>query len=108
MTVVSNMQTVLVLVFVSTLALVGGPAVSSSSGRRTQRPLATRRKRSALPESSQLTHEQTEGAADELFVQRDGTMLSAGTLSSAPTKDMVQRPQPSDKELGAMIALFDE
>ena len=49
-----------------------------------------------------------EDATDELFVQRDGTMLSAGTLSSAPTNRMVQRPQPSDTELGAMIALFDE
>ena len=57
---------------------------------------------------SQIEQHEPQDAADELFVQRDGTMLSAGTLSSAPANPKLQRQQPSETERGGMIALFDE
>jgi hypothetical protein len=102
------------------LALLAGAAVGraeapatshSGASAHLQQPAPKRRKRSGLPLSgglSQVEHLEPQDAAEELFVQRDGTMLSAGTLSSAPASPMLQRPQPSDTELGGMIALFDE
>jgi|EP01046_Picozoa_sp_COSAG06_P015836 hypothetical protein len=85
------------------LCLVAAPASDSSVGRAgTVGERA--RKRTGLPASATAT---ATGANGELFVQRDGTMLSAGTLSSAPSRRPAQQ-QPSETELSGMLALFDE
>lgn len=106
------MRKLLAVLAVAALDLVEAPDTRyASSGTRLKHTVAKRRKRSGLPQSGDLRQpeqRQPEDAPDELFVQRDGTMLSAGTLSSPPAVDMVQRPRPSDTELGGMIALFDE
>ena len=84
---------------------------TGAGDRWEQQPVPKRRKRSGLPLSGELSQAEQlipQDAAAELFVQRDGAMLSAGTLSSASASPIEQRPQPSDTELGGMIALFDE
>lgn len=94
------------LTAVAALAAAGVPRA-----RSTQQSARGPRKRSGLPVSNvgrKLESLEPEYAADELFVQRDGTMLSAGTLTSAPVDEQTDRPQPSATELGGMIALFNE
>ena len=78
------------------------------SGQPTaETPLRRSRARSGSPASVAPPAGAGRYSEGEMYVQKDGTMLSAGKLSDMPQQPK-QRLRPSDLELDGMHALFDD